>query len=190
MPRRHFLNLVVASQYPKDSSSKNSTGEISASFEISDRWKAFGRVEEFRLAVDAAKQNFPGWRNTPVSLRQCIMFKLQELIRRDMKKLVVNITSGHAVDATSMKILDKMTAILSEMHNLSTSNSTFGPSLVNDKEENIGQFLYLEGIEYLMWNTYDVHFYESFALLMLFPKLELSIQRDFVAVVLMHDPER
>jgi non-lysosomal glucosylceramidase len=99
-------------------------------------------------------------------------------------------TSGHAVDATSMKILDKMTAILSEMHNPSTSNSAFGPSLVNDKEENIGQFLYLEGIEYLMWNTYDVHFYASFALLMLFPKLELSIQRDFVAAVLMHDPEK
>jgi non-lysosomal glucosylceramidase len=58
--------------------------------------------------------------------------------------------SGHAVDATSMKILDKMTAILSEMHNPSTSNSSFGLSLVNDKEENIGQFLYLEGIEYLM----------------------------------------
>lgn len=99
-------------------------------------------------------------------------------------------TLGHGVDATSMKILDKMAAILSEMHNPSTSNSAFGPSLLNDKEENIGQFLYLEGIEYLMWNTYDVHFYASFALLMLFPKLELSIQRDFAAAVLMHDAEK
>jgi acyl-CoA reductase-like NAD-dependent aldehyde dehydrogenase len=76
----------VASQYPKDSSSKNRAGEISALFETSDRLKAFGHVEEFRLAVDAAKQTFPGWRNTPVALRQCIMFKLQELIRRDIKK--------------------------------------------------------------------------------------------------------
>jgi acyl-CoA reductase-like NAD-dependent aldehyde dehydrogenase len=80
MPRGHFLNLVVASQYPKDSSSKNHTGEIFALFETSDRLKAFGRVEEFRLAVDTAKQTFLGWRNTPVALRQCIMFKLQELI--------------------------------------------------------------------------------------------------------------
>ncbi|RZC51187.1 hypothetical protein C5167_019618 [Papaver somniferum] len=41
-----------------------------------------------------------------------------------------------------------------------------------------------------MWNTYDVHFYSSFALLTLFPKLELSIQRDFAAAVMMHDPGR
>ncbi len=30
-----------------------------------------------------------------------------------------------------------------------------------------------------MINTYDVHFYASFALIQLFPKLELSIQYDF-----------
>lgn len=70
------------------------------------------------------------------------------------------------------------------------SNSAFGTYLLHEGEENIGQFLYLEGVEYLMWNTYDVHFYSSFALLMLFPKLELSIQRDFAAAVMLHDPER
>jgi non-lysosomal glucosylceramidase len=43
-----------------------------------------------------------------------------------------------------------------------------------------GQFLYLEGHEYLMYNTYDVHFYASFALLQLWPQLELSLQRDFL----------
>jgi non-lysosomal glucosylceramidase len=47
----------------------------------------------------------------------------------------------------------------------------------------VGQFLYLEGHEYLMYNTYDVHFYASFALLMLWPQLELSIQRDFASCV-------
>lgn len=41
-----------------------------------------------------------------------------------------------------------------------------------------------------MYNTYDVHFYSSFALLMLFPKIELSIQRDFAAAVLMHDSSK
>jgi non-lysosomal glucosylceramidase len=51
----------------------------------------------------------------------------------------------------------------------------------------IGQFLYLEGHEYLMYNTYDVHFYASFALLMLWPQLELSIQRDFAACVPIED---
>ncbi len=42
-----------------------------------------------------------------------------------------------------------------------------------------GRFGYLEGHEYRMVNTYDVHFYASFALIQLFPELELSIQYDF-----------
>ena len=40
--------------------------------------------EEFKAAVSAAKQAFPSWRNTPVTTRQRVMLKLQELIRRDM----------------------------------------------------------------------------------------------------------
>ena len=44
-------------------------------------------------------------------------------------------------------------------------------------------WLYAEGFEYHMWNTCDVHFYASFALIMLFPKPELCIQRDFAAAV-------
>lgn len=47
--------------------------------------------EEFKAAVGAAKQAFPAWRNTPVTVRQRIMFKFQELIRRDIDKLVMNI---------------------------------------------------------------------------------------------------
>ncbi|GMH25668.1 hypothetical protein Nepgr_027511 [Nepenthes gracilis] len=91
---------------------------------------------------------------------------------------------------TSFKILGRMTSILERMHKTVGSNSAFGPNLLQEGEENIGQFLYLEGIEYKMWNTYDVHFYSSFALVMLFPKLQLSIQRDFAAAVLMHDPSK
>ncbi|XP_050372735.1 uncharacterized protein LOC126790516 isoform X2 [Argentina anserina] len=53
--------------------------------------------------------------------------------------------------------------------------------------EDVGRFLYLEGVEYIMWNTYDVHFYASFALLDLFPKIELNIQRDFAKAVLSED---
>ncbi|XP_074588013.1 uncharacterized protein LOC141843888 [Curcuma longa] len=53
--------------------------------------------------------------------------------------------------------------------------------------ENVGRFLYLEGVEYIMWCTYDVHFYASFALLDLFPKIELTIQRDFAKAVLHED---
>ncbi|KAJ8484233.1 hypothetical protein OPV22_016718 [Ensete ventricosum] len=85
--------------------------------------------------------------------------------------------------------LDIMTSILEKLYAPIQSNSATGMSLL-EGEENIGQFLYLEGIEYCMWNTYDVHFYSSYSLIMLFPKLELSIQRDFAAAVMMHDPEK
>ncbi|PHT41675.1 Methylmalonate-semialdehyde dehydrogenase [acylating], mitochondrial [Capsicum baccatum] len=40
--------------------------------------------EEFKAAVFAAKRAFPLWRYTPVTTRQRIMFKLQELIQRDI----------------------------------------------------------------------------------------------------------
>ncbi|XP_041011954.1 non-lysosomal glucosylceramidase isoform X1 [Juglans microcarpa x Juglans regia] len=91
---------------------------------------------------------------------------------------------------TAADILERMTLILEQIHTKVSSNSAFGTNLLQKGEENIGQFLYLEGIEYHMWNTYDVHFYSSFALVMLFPKLELSIQRDFAAAVMMHDPNK
>ncbi|XP_007042800.2 PREDICTED: methylmalonate-semialdehyde dehydrogenase [acylating], mitochondrial [Theobroma cacao] len=51
--------------------------------------------EEFRAAVFAAKRAFPSWRNTPITTRQRIMFKFQELIRRDIDKLAMNITNEH-----------------------------------------------------------------------------------------------
>lgn len=91
---------------------------------------------------------------------------------------------------SSLQVLDQMQAIWDQTHSPSTSNSAFGPSLLHPEEENIGQLLYLEGIEYHMFNTYDVHFYSSFALLTLFPKLELSIQRDFAMSVMMHDSRK
>lgn len=49
--------------------------------------------EEFSAAVSAAKSAFLMWRNTPVTMRQRVMFKLQELIRRDIDKVAVNITT-------------------------------------------------------------------------------------------------
>ncbi|XVF30182.1 hypothetical protein REPUB_Repub16aG0035200 [Reevesia pubescens] len=93
-------------------------------------------------------------------------------------------------DDIAIEILERMTSILEKENIPLTSNSALGTRLLQDGEENIGQFLYLEGSEYIMWNTYDVHFYSSFALLMLFPKLELSIQRDIAAAVMMHDPSK
>lgn len=103
---------------------------------------------------------------------------------------VKNIIDAPQQNDTAVDILGRMTTILEQIHMPMASNSAFGPNLLQEGEENIGQFLYLEGVEYHMWNTYDVHFYSSFALVMLFPKLELSIQRDFAAAVMMHDPSK
>lgn len=118
---------------------------------------------------------------------------------------VRNLLSGHvkfsldqaklglknAVDNdTAVEIIERIGSTLSRIHGSVTSNTAFGTCLLQDGEENIGQFLYLEGNEYLMWNTYDVHFYSSFALIMLYPKLELSIQRDCAAAVMLHDPQK
>ncbi|KZV34855.1 non-lysosomal glucosylceramidase [Dorcoceras hygrometricum] len=59
-----------------------------------------------------------------------------------------------------------------------------------NSSDDVGQFLYLEGVEYIMWCTYDVHFYASFALLELFPKIELGIQREFAKAVLAEDTRK
>lgn len=91
---------------------------------------------------------------------------------------------------TTDAILNSMASISNTLQSPIASNAAFGPLLLGEGEENIGQFLYLEGKEYQMFNTYDVHFYSSFALLYLFPKLELSVQRDFAMAVKMHDPEK
>ncbi|KAK8668271.1 hypothetical protein V6N13_105731 [Hibiscus sabdariffa] len=93
-------------------------------------------------------------------------------------------------DDTTVDILGRMTSILDQVNAPNAPNSASGTNLLQEGEENIGQFLYLEGTEYHMWNTYDVHFYASFALIMLFPKLQLSIQRDFAAAVMMHDSNK
>ncbi|KAK7292521.1 hypothetical protein RIF29_08303 [Crotalaria pallida] len=98
----------------------------------------------------------------------------------------INNSSHH--NDTAISILERFSKVAEQIHTPPASKSAYGVNLLQEGEENIGQFLYLEGLEYQMWNTYDVHFYSSFSLLMLFPKLELSIQRDFAAAVMMHDP--
>uniref|UniRef100_A0A0G4GHF9 Glycosyl-hydrolase family 116 catalytic region domain-containing protein n=1 Tax=Chromera velia CCMP2878 TaxID=1169474 RepID=A0A0G4GHF9_9ALVE len=53
----------------------------------------------------------------------------------------------------------------------------------------LGHFLYLEGLEYLMYNTYDVHFYASWALVCLFPRLDNEIHKDMAEAILSEDSE-
>ncbi|CAF89164.1 unnamed protein product, partial [Tetraodon nigroviridis] len=47
---------------------------------------------------------------------------------------------------------------------------------------------FFPGQEYRMYNTYDVHYYASFALIMLWPKLALSLQYDIAGSVVQQDP--
>ncbi|MFX0016275.1 MAG: non-lysosomal glucosylceramidase [Promethearchaeota archaeon] len=52
-----------------------------------------------------------------------------------------------------------------------------------------GHWAYLECPDYPMYNTYDVHFYSSFALAILFPEIQKSITRDFAQAVLTENTE-
>ena len=53
------------------------------------------------------------------------------------------------------------------------------PNCKHNVVKEFGRFAYLEGHEYRMYNTYDVHLNASFALLQLWPKLQLSLQYEF-----------
>jgi malonate-semialdehyde dehydrogenase (acetylating)/methylmalonate-semialdehyde dehydrogenase len=50
-------------------------------------------ADEINQAVNAAAEAFKTWKNTPIGARARIMLKLQELIRRDMKKLAACLTA-------------------------------------------------------------------------------------------------
>jgi non-lysosomal glucosylceramidase len=52
----------------------------------------------------------------------------------------------------------------------------------------LGRFGILECFDYAFYNTLDVNFYASFALLHLWPDLERVVIRDFIAAVPVHDP--
>jgi malonate-semialdehyde dehydrogenase (acetylating)/methylmalonate-semialdehyde dehydrogenase len=55
----------------------------------------FARVEEVSAAIAAAQAAFPAWAATPPMRRARVMFKLKELIERDMDKLAQIISSEH-----------------------------------------------------------------------------------------------
>lgn len=58
-------------------------------------------------------------------------------------------------------------------------DSSLGNQLAfDDPRLAYGRFGYLEGHEYRMYNTYDVHFYASPALAHLWPNLQVSLQYD------------
>ncbi|XP_063981220.1 non-lysosomal glucosylceramidase isoform X1 [Diachasmimorpha longicaudata] len=58
---------------------------------------------------------------------------------------------------------------------------------VQDIRREYGRFAYLEGHEYRMYNTYDVHFYAAFALAQLWPHLQASVQYEIRDTIQMED---
>lgn len=52
-------------------------------------------LSEMEAAIESSKAAAEKWKRTPISSRQQCMFKFQELIRRDIKKLAENITKEH-----------------------------------------------------------------------------------------------
>ncbi|CAI9730886.1 non-lysosomal glucosylceramidase-like [Octopus vulgaris] len=91
-------------------------------------------------------------------------------------------------------------ALFNELYYVSDGGTVWldpvpNPDLSSETKEEIpavikefGKFAYLEGHEYRMYNTYDVHFYASFALLTLWPKLQLCLQYDFAKAIDQEDP--
>ena len=53
----------------------------------------FATADEINAAIDAAAHAYKTWKNTPIALRARVMLKLQELIRRDMKKIAAVLTA-------------------------------------------------------------------------------------------------
>jgi non-lysosomal glucosylceramidase len=57
------------------------------------------------------------------------------------------------------------------------------------RADDIGPFAVLECFDYPFYNTLDVYFYASFALVSLWPELAVRVIRDFAATVDVDDPE-
>jgi non-lysosomal glucosylceramidase len=77
------------------------------------------------------------------------------------------------------------TALFNELYYLVDGGTVWTNGRVGDEAaaEGLGHFAYLECFDYPFYNTFDVHFYASYALAMLWPELELGLLRDFVATV-------
>ncbi|KAM7261914.1 hypothetical protein ACFE04_020991 [Oxalis oulophora] len=89
--------------------------------------------EEFKEAVQAAKKAFTSWRNTPVTTRQRIMFKLRELIQRDIDKLAMNITieQGRTLKGAQDDVLRGLEAVENACGMSSLQMGLFNPNALS-----------------------------------------------------------
>lgn len=74
-------------------------------------------------------------------------------------------------------------ALFNELYYLADGGTAWEAGRFGSPEPTPGHFAYLECFDYNYYNTFDVGFYSSWPLLMLWPELEESILRDFAAAV-------
>jgi non-lysosomal glucosylceramidase len=71
-------------------------------------------------------------------------------------------------------------ALFNELYNLTDGGTLWSAA---DERDPVGQFAVLECIDYRWYESLDVRLYASFALLMLFPKLEKAVIRSFARAI-------
>src|SRR4051812_40004851 len=86
------VKLLVNGQFVESKAREGRDVVNPATQEVLARVPMCGK-DEVDAAVKAAAAAFRTWKNTPIGARARIMLKLQELIRRDMKKLAATLTA-------------------------------------------------------------------------------------------------
>ncbi len=85
------------------------------------------------------------------------------------------------------------TALFNELYYVADGGTAWEHGQVGQPDpgsDYMGHFAYLECFDYAFYNTFDVDFYASFALMELWPEIEISIMRDFAATVPLSDLSR
>jgi non-lysosomal glucosylceramidase len=82
------------------------------------------------------------------------------------------------------------TALFNELYYLVDGGAVWENGRVGGEPpaDGLGGFAYLESADYTFYNTFDVHFYASFALAQLWPELQKRLMRDFAATIPTGDP--
>jgi non-lysosomal glucosylceramidase len=82
------------------------------------------------------------------------------------------------------------TALFNELYYVADGGTAWEHGRVGEPDpgpDYLGHFAYMECFDYLFYNTFDVDFYASFALLELWPEIEVGIMRDFAAAIPQED---
>ncbi|MBN1312324.1 MAG: glucosylceramidase [Anaerolineae bacterium] len=84
------------------------------------------------------------------------------------------------------------TALFNDLYFIADGGTAWEHGMVDEPDpgpDYLGSFAYLECYDYFFYNTFDVDFYASFALMQLWPEIEVGIMRGFAATVDQENPE-